>query len=90
MVHPFKQHTRIVSQEFLEHILSLFGNQTANIKFRLDQKVLLTLLDFIGIPVDELCTMGWADNANKTQHLTKANIRILRNIHARMLWEENK
>ena len=88
MSYPELPHTRAVSYEFLDHILEIFGTQIKNIKLGLEEEVLNTLLDFIGTPVDELATMEWIDDENNRHSLTKANIRLLRNMHAWILWEE--
>ena len=81
-------YTMVVSFSFLDHILGLFEDKAKNIRLGLEEEVLNTLLDFIGTPVEELETIAWTDDENKTHTLTKPNIRLLRNIHAWMIWEE--
>ena len=88
MAYSLKAHTRATSHDFLDHILSLFGTQAVEIKLALEQEVLLTLMDFIGTPIDDLVTMEWNDEEDKTHKLNRPTIRLLKNIHAWILWEE--
>ena len=89
MNYPTIPHTRAVSYSFLDHVLGLFEDQTKNIKAALEEEVLVTLIDFMGTPIEDLITMEWTDEEFKIHFLTKPSIRLLKNIHAWVLWGEN-
>lgn len=80
--------TRAFSQTWLTHILDLFGTDTLNIKLGLMEESTFTLVNFIGPLADELGDMEWPHESDdsKTKPLNRAEKRLLRNIHAWVIW----
>ena len=88
MAYTTATHTRAISHDWLLHILGLFGTDTSNILLGLIHEKTKTLVDFIGTPIDELVDMEWPhqDDATRIMTLTRAEKRLLRNVHAWMIW----
>ena len=87
--YPTKPHTRATSSDFLNHIIDIFENYSTssdNIWTGLQSEDITTLLEFIGSPTEDLCNLEYDhDGVNKT--LTKPEKRLVKNIHAWILWE---
>ena len=90
MTYAIKTHTRGNSFEFLDHILNIFETESTNIRkaFQAPDNDILTLVDFVGTPVEELITITWEDEDKNTKNFTKKELRLLKNMHAWILWEE--
>ena len=58
MTYTMIPHTRAISYTFLAHLLGLFEAETTTIKLELEEEIILTLLDFMRTPVDELVSIA--------------------------------
>jgi len=84
-----KKHTRSTSVAFFDHIFSLFDHTlTTSIILGLQNKLgtTVTLMDFIGIPPDELALLEYKEN-DTISGLTRAEIRLARNIQNWAMYE---
>ena len=90
MAYTTATHTRAISHDWLLHILQLFGTDATNIKLGLQEEGIKTLLDFVGTPAHELVDMEWPHDTDDTKvnTLTRADKRVLKNMHAWMIWVE--
>ena len=70
MTYATMTHSQAVSYTFLDHILGIFKDQVTNIKLGLEYKAILTLIDFMGTPVNELANIEWQDDDDKTHTMT--------------------
>src|SRR6476660_6568846 len=91
MAYTTATHTRAISHDWLLHILGLFGTDTTNIMLGLKEDGIKTLFDFVGSPADELVDMEWPheDDDTKVMKLTRADKRLLRNMHSWIIWVES-
>jgi hypothetical protein len=84
-----KKHTRSTSAVFFEHIISLFDTAlTTSIILGLQNKLgtTVTLMDFIGIPPDELALLEYTKD--KSFHaLSRGEIRLAKNIQNWVMFE---
>lgn len=83
-------HVRAIIQEWLAHILGLFGTDITNIKLGLDEENTKTLFVFVGTFIGELVNLEWPHELDATiiTTLIRTNKRLLRNIHAWVIWVE--
>ena len=91
MAYTTATHTRAISHDWLIHILGPFGTEATNIQLGLKEDGIKTLLDFIGTPAEELVDMEWPHDLDDTKvmTLTRADKRLLKNMHAWMIWVES-
>ena len=90
MSYQLKAHTRSNSMEFLDYILNLFETETMNIRraFQAPDNDITTLIEFLGTSIEDLYDLEYEDDEQKKKNFTKKELRLLKHIHAWILWEQ--
>ena len=88
-LYPIRHHTRLNSAEYLDHIIDIFEGLTPssdNIWRALQYEQISTLMDFMGMTTDDLVNLEYTKD-EKQCTLTKAEKRLVRDMHAWVIWE---